>query len=57
MRASHNFIIVICRNPEQSRRDFRLVTLGPPSKILMDHAVIAEENLVGSAVIQRFEGK
>ena len=43
------------RNPEQSLREFRLVTLGPPSKLLMDHAVIAEENLLGAAVIQRFE--
>ena len=42
------------RNPEQSKRDFRLVTLAPPSRLLIDHAVIGEENLVGSAVIQRF---
>ena len=43
------------RNPEESRREFKLVTLGPPSKVLLDHAVIGDENLVGSAVIQRFE--
>jgi len=46
---------IMARNPEESRREFKLVTLGPPSKVLLDHAVIGDENLVGSAVIQRFE--
>merc|ERR1712154_519803 len=46
---------MMARKPEQSQREFRLVSLGPPSKVLLDHSIIAEEELLGSAVIQRFQ--
>merc|ERR1712083_793995 len=46
---------IMARKPEESRRDFKLVTLGPPSKLLLDQAIIGDEKLLGSAIIQRFE--
>merc|ERR1711962_1473853 len=38
----------------QETRDFDLVTLGPPPKVLEDDLVLQEGNLIGSAVMQRF---
>lgn len=38
----------------QELRDFDLVTLGPPSKVLEDDLGLQEANLLGSAVMQRF---
>jgi len=41
------------RQPQETR-DFDLVTLGPPSKILEDELRLEEANLLGSAVMQKF---
>ena len=38
----------------QEDREFTLVSLGPPSKVLEDNTGLKEANLFGSAVMQRF---
>ena len=43
------------RDPEQTRREFSLLSMGPPSRLLVDSATIEQENLMGSAVIQRLQ--
>ena len=48
-------MFVIIRDPEQTRREFSLLSLGPPSRELADSATIEQENLLGSAVIQRLK--
>jgi len=44
---------IMARKPEQTQNEFKLVTLGPPSKELKDNLEIGAENLLGSAVIQK----
>jgi len=41
------------RQPQETR-DFDLVALGPPSKVLSEDEGLEEANLLGSAVMQRF---
>merc|ERR1712083_749442 len=46
---------VMARKPQESRREFKLGTLDSPSRLLSDQAIIGDEKLLGSAIIQRFE--
>ena len=39
------------RDPEQTQREFSLLSMGPPHKVLENSATV--ENLIGSVVIQR----
>eukprot|EP00092_Neocalanus_flemingeri_P004661 GFUD01005025.1.p1 GENE.GFUD01005025.1~~GFUD01005025.1.p1 ORF type:complete len:197 (+),score=98.13 GFUD01005025.1:81-671(+) len=41
------------RQPEEGR-EFSLVSMGPPSKVLQDSLGLKEGDLIGSAVMQRF---
>ena len=44
---------IMAADPQQTLRPFSLLTLGPPSKTLEDRMIIGDENLLGSAIIQR----
>lgn len=52
---SNSNLLIVIRDPEQTRREFSLLSLGPPSRELADSATIEQENLLGSAVIQRLK--
>jgi len=54
-KVSHIKQEIMAKNPEQSRQEFKLLTLGPPSKLLKEDSEIGAENLMGSAVIQRIQ--
>merc|ERR1712106_937285 len=44
---------IMARQPQEDRQ-FSLVSMGPPSKVLQDSLGLKEGDLIGSAVMQRF---